>query len=147
MAYTYKKDDQTDSDKMKKEGSISVSLKVKDDNTSPITNDIRFTPNVNSEVMDPVILFEGEEELPSGKYTSGPQAGQYMYTDETGYVPYYNFEDPQMKVYYIIHSTYDVYDKNKSQKRDSNGNLVFKCRRRSRRRCRSYRRCLLRCKS
>lgn len=109
---TYTELDQSDATDMKKEGSITVYLKANSTNTSPIVNDIKFTSDNASGDMDPVILFEGEEELPSDKYPAGdPLAGEYKYTDETGYVPYYNFAGNDMKVLYVLRSTYDVYDK------------------------------------
>lgn len=122
----------SDAEKMKKTGSIAVHLKANDSNTSPIDNDIRFVPDGSADLMEPVILYDCEERgetdgqtLPSDKYTSGPQTGQYRYTTETGYVPYFNFDNPATKVLYTLRTTYDVYDNNPSPGHPE-GNLIRK---------------------
>lgn len=97
--YTYTLENLSDIDIMKKKGSISVSLTANNTGTSPIDGAIYFTPDLSSGDMDPVLLFEGEKELPSNTYTT-----------ETGYVPYFNLGGSG-KVLYVLRSTYDVYDR------------------------------------
>ena len=135
MAYTYTKDDLSDflsnPTPMKKYGSIRVELKANSTNKSPIDNAIYFTPDntPGARDMDPELLFEGEETLPSSadKYPADYEVvelrGKDKYTEETGFVPYFNFSDTQKKVLYVIRSTYDVYDNNKTTEHPD-GNLI-----------------------
>ena len=126
MAYTYTIAQPTPV-VMKKKGSIEVQLKANTTGASPIVNGIKgivFNPDDTSGAMDPELLFEGEETLPSDKYPEGhPQSGEYKYTEETGFVPYFNFTDPTKKILYVLRSTYDVYDNNKTTEHPD-GNLI-----------------------
>ena len=129
-AYTYEKQDLSDHlDKpkpMAKYGSISVKLKANSTNTSPKDNDVFFTPDKTPGAMDmdPVRIYPVQSadedvdlELPSSadKYPADYEVvelrGKDKYTEESGFVPYFNFEDPKTKVLYELRSTYDVYDK------------------------------------
>ena len=105
-AYTSTQPNYSGAVKMKKSGTIDVHLTANNENSSPIADDIRFVPT-SDEDMDPVLIFEGEETMPSDSYTT-----------ETGYVPYFNFADANTKVLYELHSYYDVYDRQ--------GNLIRK---------------------
>lgn len=98
MSYTYTHENLSDLTVMKKKGEIAVNLNTNTTSTSPIDGTIFFTPDVTSEDMDPVLLFDGEKELKSNEYTT-----------ETGYVPYFNLGGSG-KVLYVLRSTYDVYD-------------------------------------
>lgn len=98
-SYTYTLDNQSDTTIMKKKGNITVNLAANNTGTSPIESTIYFTPDIDSDNMDPVLLFEGEKTIPSVGYTT-----------ETGYVPYFNLSGSG-KVLYVLRSTYDVYDK------------------------------------
>lgn len=136
-AYTSTNVDYSEPHEMKKSGSLEVHLVANDTDESPIDNDIRFIPTTTSEEkMGPVLLFEGEVPLPSSteKYTAGDDVdasliGQDKYTIETGYVPYYKFEEnpdgAETKVLYVLHTTYDVYDKNTTTEHPE-GNLIRK---------------------
>jgi len=107
IGYTYTLDNLSDKTPMKEKGSLTVTLTANDQGISPLGEDvILFTPNESSAVMPPILLFEGEEALPSDTYTS-----------ETAYVPYFNLSGSG-KVLYILRTTYDVYD--------TKGNLIRK---------------------
>ena len=129
MAYTYTKGDLSDLVEMKKYGFISVELKANTTGASPIVNKIVFNLDNNSGDMDPVLLFEGEETLPSSadKYPADYEVeelrGKDKYTERTGFVPYFNFTADNTKVLYVLRSTYDVYDNNRSTEHP-NGNLI-----------------------
>jgi hypothetical protein len=99
MGYTYTLNNLSDAVVMKEKGDFVVELKSNDTDTSPIVNDILFVPDGSSKDMSPELLFEGDEELPT-----------LTYTTETAYVPYFNLSGSG-KVYYVLRSTYDVYDK------------------------------------
>lgn len=128
MAYTYTIA-QPNPVEMNKKGSIVVQLKANATGTSPIVNGIVFNPDNTSGDMDPELLFEGEETLPSSadKYPSDYEVvelrGKDKYTEETGFVPYFNFEDPTKKILYVLRSTYDVYDNNRTTEHPE-GNLI-----------------------
>lgn len=105
--YTYPLADPTDVSVMKSTGSISLTLTANNTGASPVSGgDILFTMDSGAEDMSPVLLFEGEKELPSETYST-----------QTGYIPYFNLSD-DTGVYYILRSTYDVYDRK--------GNLIRK---------------------
>ena len=116
-AYSYTLDNLSDAVPMKKNGSIEVYVRANDTETSPIANDVRFTPDDGSPVMDPVVIFDAQEKDEATGIERGEEAiPSDSYTVETGYVPYYNFADAATKVLYTLRTTYNVYDKQ--------GNLV-----------------------
>ena len=116
-AYSYTLDNLSDAVPMKKNGSIEVHILANDTETSPIANDVRFTPDDGSPVMDPVVIFDAQEKDEATGIERGEEAiPSDSYTVETGYVPYYNFADAATKVLYTLRTTYNVYDKQ--------GNLV-----------------------
>ena len=117
MAYSYNRDNLSDTVKMKKNGSIEVHVLANTTETSPIANDVRFTPDDDSPVMDPVVIFDAQEKDEATGIERGEETiPSDSYTVETGYVPYYNFADASTKVLYTLRTTYNVYDKQ--------GNLV-----------------------
>ena len=111
MGYTYTLGNLSDKEVMKEKGDIIVELKANNTGTSPIINDILFRPDNTSNDMSPELLFEGDEELPT-----------LTYTTETAYVPYFNLSGSG-KVFYVLRSTYDVYDNNPSPGHPE-GNLI-----------------------
>ena len=116
-AYSYNLDNLSDAVRMKKNGSIEVHVLANTTGTSPIANDVRFTPDDDSPVMDPVVIFDAQEKDEATGIERGEEAiPSDSYTVETGYVPYYNFADAATKVLYTLRTTYNVYDKQ--------GNLV-----------------------
>lgn len=116
-AYSYNLDNLSDAVPMKKKGSIEVHVLANTTGTSPIANDVRFTPDDDSPVMDPVVIFDAQEKDEATGIERGEEAiPSDSYTVETGYVPYYNFADAATKVLYTLRTTYNVYDKQ--------GNLV-----------------------
>ncbi len=116
-AYSYNLDNLSDAVPMKKNGSIEVHVLANTTKTSPIANDVRFTPDDGSPVMDPVVIFDAQEKDEATGIERGEEAiPSDSYTVETGYVPYYNFADAATKVLYTLRTTYNVYDKQ--------GNLV-----------------------
>ena len=116
-AYSYNLDNLSDAVRMKKNGSIEVHVLANTTETSPIANDVRFTPDDDSPVMDPVVIFDAQEKDEATGIERGEEAiPSDSYTVETGYVPYYNFADEATKVFYTLRTTYNVYDKQ--------GNLV-----------------------
>lgn len=116
-AYSYTLDNLSDAVPMKKNGSIEVHIQANTTETSPIANDVRFTPDDGSPVMDPVVIFDAQEKDEATGIERGEEAiPSDSYTVETGYVPYYNFADASTKVLYTLRTTYNVYDKQ--------GNLV-----------------------
>lgn len=84
--------------RMKEHLDATVTLQANTTGASPIQS-VEFGTAYGNQ-MQPVIIFDGEETLPSGK----DQYGQYIYTDEIGFVP-------SLGNCYILRSTYDVYDK------------------------------------
>lgn len=87
----------------------TITLQKTDDETSPIVGDVVFTPSNSDDETYKVKIYEyagnsGGDELPS-------VYGQY--TDYLGFAPVTNTFN-----YYMLHSTYDVYDKK--------GNLIRK---------------------
>ncbi len=116
-AYSYTLDNLSDAVPMKKNGSIEVHVLANTTETSPIANDVRFTPDDDSPVMDPVVIFDAQEKDEATGIERGEETiPSDSYTVETGYVPYYNFADASTKVLYTLRTTYNVYDKQ--------GNLV-----------------------
>ena len=66
----------------------------------------RFTPDDDSPVMDPVVIFDAQEKDEATGIERGEEAiPSDSYTVETGYVPYYNFADAATKVLYTLRST------------------------------------------
>ena len=123
-ACTYTKNDASDPMVMRQKGNMTVKVKANSTNTPPIDldHDISFKQDNTSDYMDPVRIYpvqpseeEQEIELPSGKYPNDYPVvalrGEYIYAEGTGYVHYFNFDNLQTKVLYILRSTYDVYDK------------------------------------
>lgn len=89
---------------MTKKVSTTVTLKANSTGASPIVGDITFTPVTASDDMDPVMIYDDEENpvlLPSGV----DEFGNYIYTDNMGFVP-------KTSSFYKLISTYDVYDTN-----------------------------------
>ena len=107
-AYTFTQDNLSDLTIMKNKGNIIVNLAANNSGESPIAGTIYFTPDGTSGNMEPVVLFTGEETLPSAADT---------YTKGTGYVPYFNLSN-ETKMLYRLRSIYDVYDRK--------GNLIRK---------------------
>ena len=94
VAYT----DEECSQLMTKKVSTTVTLKANTSGASPIVGDIAFTPVSASGDMDPVMIYDNEDNpvlLPTGD----------NYTDNMGFVP-------KTSSFYKLISTYDVYDTN-----------------------------------
>ncbi len=105
MGYTYPLATPETVSPMKETGSISITLTANNTGTTPVPGgELLFTLDGSSEDMDPILLFEGEKLLPSATYST-----------ETGFIPYFNLSG-ETGVFFILRSTYDVYDKK--------GNLV-----------------------
>lgn len=88
--------DNTFTVRRRKEINAEISLRKTTDGSSPIQS-ITFTDNLASEEIDKETFFIGDIDLKSG-------TGEDSWTDEIAYVPY-------TRSYYILTSTYDVYDK------------------------------------
>ena len=100
MGYTYTLDNLSDAVPLRERGSLTVNMTANNTGDSPLGDEvILFTPDLSSAIMSPVLLYEGDEALPTNSYTT-----------ETGYVPYFNLSSSG-KAYYILRSTYDVYDR------------------------------------
>ena len=87
---------------MTKKVNTTVTLKANTTGASPIVSDIVFTPNNTSGNMAPVLIYDNEnptQALPSGK----DEQGNYIYSDDMGFVP-------KTSSYYLLRTTYDVYD-------------------------------------
>ena len=105
MGYTYPVATPETVTPMKKSGNISITVTANNTGESATpSGDILFTLDDAAEDMDPILLFDGDKRLPSESYST-----------ETGYIPYFNLGG-DVGLYYILRSTYDVYDKK--------GNLV-----------------------
>ena len=87
----------------------TVRLQKKSDGSSPIVNNVSFTPDGGGD-MAPVLICNNESnpvKLPSGKYPADYSdeslRGEYIYTDNMGFVP-------KTSSFYTLISIYDVYD-------------------------------------
>lgn len=94
---------------MTKKVKTTVTLKKKADGSSPIVSSVSFTPDGGGD-MSPVLICNNESNpviLPSGKYADDypdeALRGEYMYTDNMGFVP-------KTSSFYTLISIYDVYD-------------------------------------
>ena len=94
---------------MTKHVSTTITLRANNTGASPIVGDVNFTPVPESGDMSPVLIYDSEVELPSGKYPEDYEVvdlrGEDIYTDNMGFVP-------KTSSYYKLISTYDVYDTN-----------------------------------
>lgn len=118
-AYTYT-DDSSTATKMGKNMDVTVTLLANNEGASPIQN-VVFSESYGDDMQQVEIfndVLHGGTQLPSGKDGDG----QYIYTEEAGYVPYFNLT-PNKKVLYKLLSTYDVYDKNITEGHPD-GNLI-----------------------
>lgn len=94
---------------MTKKVKTTVTLKANSTGASPIFGDVNFTSDGGGD-MDPVLICNNESnpvELPSGKYPDDYEEvalrGEYIYTDNMGFVP-------RTSSFYTLISIYDVYD-------------------------------------
>ena len=88
---------------MTKKVNTTVTLKTNTTGDSPIIGDINFTTDDASGDMTPVLIYDNMEspvELPTGEDSNGDK----KYTDNMGFVP-------KTSSYYMLRSTYDVYDR------------------------------------
>jgi len=95
---------------MTKKVKTTVTLKANSTGASPIVGDVIFASDGGDD-MDPVLICNNESNpviLPSGKYPNDYTVeeslrGEYIYTDNMGFVP-------RTSSYYTLISIYDVYD-------------------------------------
>ena len=102
---SYNSDD--DNTLMKRKGiNATVTLTANDDatgGTSPITN-ITFSQNATGDPMPFITFFDGEVEIPSGTVANSEEL---KYTDNVDYA----YVVPNINNFYMLRSTYDVYDR------------------------------------
>ena len=102
---SYNSDD--DNTLMKRKGiNATVTLTANDDatgGTSPITS-ITFSQNATGDPMPFITFFDGEVEIPSGTVANSEEL---KYTDNVDYA----YVVPNINNFYMLRSTYDVYDR------------------------------------
>jgi hypothetical protein len=100
--FSYNSDD--DNTLMKRKGiNATVTLQSNSTGESPITN-ITFSQNDTGDPMPFITFFDGEVEIPSGTATNSEEL---RYTDNVDYA----YVVPNINNFYMLRSTYDVYDR------------------------------------